>query len=726
MSGYGYSPWGLVLQQQQQQQLAQQQNGYMSPNGYGYGSPGSRGSGMGYQINPPQTQYAGDPSSMYAAMASVINNQNTNQAQYDTAYGNAIWNRNNLLDQLRNQTQITGMNNETQRYGYDSALQGQLGVADRNLQGQLGVADRNMQTQLGTAGMALQGQLGAANIGANAQNYGNMLQAQTARSGQQNAYDIANLQNQGGITQAQIQANAQMLPANLRQQRFESVLPLFQSLLGGPTTGSGGTTPVATPAPAPAPAPAPSGMSAPGVPFHQQSPQQMALMNQISANGRGNDPNLAGSQAWYAQQAQGAANDRVRRAAAAPVLAQQARTAQTPTVTAAGGRTNGAGVQGPQGATAAFRNQLSQALSGSPQQSQAGQPPRPMANTGGMNTGGMNTGGGAGNPTYTPPDKQKAYASSSFQGPAMNTGGGAGNPMYSGGGSQYGSAGTGPVAGGLPGGTGGPGAPLPDSFYGSAGTGPVSGGLPMGMSGPGGPAGGSPSASPFGSSQAPVSASPLSGGLPSGSDRGDLHSRMLADRAAAQSAAAASDSVAAAAPLAATSPAAGGGAASPASPDGATGGNAAPANTGLMGLLGGSFSSSGGTAGGDQPPITIAPPSTPQMWQQRVNAQVGSNAAQMAQQNQDLMRSSAARYGTNSRATQSMMQQNNARLMGLNQQARTQIPMQGMQQYSDYLLNAQRAQEEQYANRQREALQRQQVSVGSIAPLLQALSSFSG
>jgi hypothetical protein len=251
-----------ALQNQQFAQQAAMQNGYMSPNGYGYGNHG-QGSAQGYTINPPQTRYAGDPSSLWAAMASVMNNQATNQANYETAWGNANTQRALQNEQLRFQEgqtvyrtgyedQWDQRRNDTQRYGYDQQLMGQLGVAGLDSQTRLGTAQLGLQGQLGAAQMGMQGQLGSAQIGADANRYAQDMQAQTALAQFANQYGIANLQNQGDTQRAQISANASTVPAYLRQDRFNQILPLFSGILGGLGFGGGGSS---TPPPTSAPPP---------------------------------------------------------------------------------------------------------------------------------------------------------------------------------------------------------------------------------------------------------------------------------------------------------------------------------------------------------------------------------------------------------------------------------------------------------------------------------------
>jgi hypothetical protein len=740
------------LQNQQFQQQQAMRNGYMSPNGSSYGNYG-QGSAQGYTINPPQTQYA--PDGLYGAMASVMNNQNTNQTQYGIAEGNANAEMARLMQQLLFQqgqtTYRTGYEdqwnqrqNDTTRYGYDQNLAGQLGVADRNMQGQLGVAGINSQTALGTAG-----------INAGAQNYATDAQRQAALAGQQNQYNIANLQNQGGITQAQIAANASTVPAYLRQDRFNSVLPLLNGLFYGPGGAPQGTT-----------------QGSPGMVNSMQAPPPQlpsANTNQPSANVDTSNGQDLQRQIRGLQQSNAAA------------YTQRPAPVASPT------------------------NRPTQAFHSAPSNTQgrnlaavpANYTPRPgVAPPGGAAPAAMSGPVPTGRPTM-PPGSPYGGAVTQESRPAIPPSSGMGNGAYTtpqdrlrpdltGGGSSspFGTAGTGPVSGGLPGGTGGPGAPgggtspygtagtgpvatgLPPgtgqygapgggmSPFGTAGTGPVSGGLPMGTGGPGAPGGGqSLQANPFGDSPPPA-ASPAAGSAPPGymiDDRG----RTVRDRSS-QDAARASRSTPGAASIVTppiqdpggmalnqvapdtrtmvntggTPVPFGAGTPLPPAPPAATttsdGGGGLIGGGGILGLLGGSSSSSGGAPAGNQPTIAYAPPSTPQMWQQQVNQEIGRNAASVAAQNQDATRSMAARYGANSPALQSILNRNNVQLAGLNQQARVGIPMQGQQAYSNYMMNYGQALENQYANRQREALQRQQISVGSIAPLLNAIAGFAG
>lgn len=258
----------------------------------------------GYQIGPAPVSYAGDPSSMYAAMASVMNNQNTNQTQYETAWGNANVQRELQNQQLRfNEGQTiyrTGYEdqwnqrqNDTQRYGYDQQLAGQLGVAGINGQTQLGTAQLGLQGQLGSALMGMQGQLGSAQIGADASRYGNQLAQQTALAGYQNQMGMAQLQNTGDTTRAQIAADASTVPAYLRQDRFNQVLPMFSGILGGLGFGGGSSSPTPSPSPPPqfpqnptAPDPTPV---QPQLPFQPQATNP----NQIVAGPPGRAPMTA-------------------------------------------------------------------------------------------------------------------------------------------------------------------------------------------------------------------------------------------------------------------------------------------------------------------------------------------------------------------------------------------------------------------------------------------------
>ena len=678
----------------------------------------------GYQIAPPQTQYA--PDSLYGAMASVMNNQNTNQTQYNIAEGNANAEMARLMQNLLfNQGQTiyrTGYEdtwnqrqNDTQRYLADQNLSGQLGVADRNLQGQLGVAGINSQTALGTAG-----------INAGAQNYATDAQRQIALGSQQNAYNIANLQNQGGITQAQIAANASTVPAYLRQDRFNSVLPLLQGLFYGPNGAPAGTT-----------------QGSPGmVNAMQAPPPQMPLANtnQPSANvdtSGGHDQN----QQMQAMIRQAMASQTQR---PAPVASPTNRPTQAfnPAPTPGGTLTRNVaqvpanytprpGVPSP-GASPGFRTPTPAAAAGPVP---TGRPTMPASMSGVRPIPGP--------ADATPPQPGRGPQAASSPAASLPSGGAyitpqsQLSPLGAVGGPQLAppEAGAGVRESGAAPAPGGQATrpslidPIPvknDTMpFGMVGGGPVAGGLPGGTAGPGAPGGGmSPPASPFDSAPPPAaaSASPPPGYVV------DERGRTVRDRSPeaglAQRTNAGSDGAslmpASAAPPPATP------AAPAATTDAAPSGGGLIGGGGILGLLGGSSSSSGGAPVGNQPTIQYAPPSTPQMWQQQVNQEIGRNAASMAAQNSDAVRSMAARYGANSPALQSILNQNNARLAGLNQQARVGIPMQGQQAFSNYLLNQNQALENQYANRQREALQRNQISVGSIAPLLNAIAGFAG
>lgn len=126
------------------------------------------------------------------------------------------------------------------------------------------------------------------------------------------------------------------------------------------------------------------------------------------------------------------------------------------------------------------------------------------------------------------------------------------------------------------------------------------------------------------------------------------------------------------------------------------------------------------------PQMTFAPPSGPQQWNQQVNQAVGGNLASLASQNNALSKSYGQRYGVGGRGLQSMQNRNAIQTAIGNQQARVNIPMQGMQQYSNYMTNYDNSLENQFQARQREDLQRQQLGVSTLSPLLGALVGFAG
>lgn len=126
------------------------------------------------------------------------------------------------------------------------------------------------------------------------------------------------------------------------------------------------------------------------------------------------------------------------------------------------------------------------------------------------------------------------------------------------------------------------------------------------------------------------------------------------------------------------------------------------------------------------PQMTFAPPSGPQQWNQQVNQAVGGNMASLAARNTALDNSYGQRYGVGGRGLASMKNKNAIQTAIGNQQARVNIPMQGMQQYSNYMMNYDNALENQFQARQREDLQRQQLGVSALGPLLGALVGFTG
>lgn len=172
--------------------------------------------------------------SLAQAMASVMNNQTNAQAGYDTAYGQAKYGRANLLDQLMQQYQLGQMTNDTNRFGIQTQADTSRYGADRQFEGAMGVAGINADTS----------------------RYNTDANRDVAMANQQNQIALANLSNSGNRDIAGINANASMYPHQLKQERFSQVLPLFQSLLGGPGVGSA-PAPV-TPPPQLTQAPAPS------------------------------------------------------------------------------------------------------------------------------------------------------------------------------------------------------------------------------------------------------------------------------------------------------------------------------------------------------------------------------------------------------------------------------------------------------------------------------------
>ena len=156
------------------------------------------------------------------------------------------------------------------------------------------------------------------------------------------------------------------------------------------------------------------------------------------------------------------------------------------------------------------------------------------------------------------------------------------------------------------------------------------------------------------------------------------------------------------------------------------GGGGSSQSSGSGGGGGGGSSSSSTSFGGGAPQIGLNPPSSPQQWDQQINRQIGMNNKNMSTENNQLAQSYGSRYGTFGRRGIGQVNRNNARLAGLNQDARIQIPMQGQKEFSDYMLGAQTAQANQWNNQQQLGLQNKQIQSSMFAPLLSALTGLAG
>lgn len=169
---------------------------------------------------------------MANAMASVMNNQLSNQTQYDIAAGNAKFGQQNLFQQLMQDYAKYAMGDATNRFGIQTQADTSRYGADRQFEGAMGVAGINADTS----------------------RYNTDANRDVAMANQQNQIALANLSNSGNREIAGINANASMYPHQLKQERFSQVLPLFRSLLGGPG-GDSAPAPVTPPQLAQAPAP---------------------------------------------------------------------------------------------------------------------------------------------------------------------------------------------------------------------------------------------------------------------------------------------------------------------------------------------------------------------------------------------------------------------------------------------------------------------------------------
>jgi hypothetical protein len=140
----------------------------------------------------------------------------------------------------------------------------------------------------------------------------------------------------------------------------------------------------------------------------------------------------------------------------------------------------------------------------------------------------------------------------------------------------------------------------------------------------------------------------------------------------------------------------------------------------LSGQFGTTGSGTANTAG--QPTISAAPVYNQQQIQQQVNATRAQNDQSMNTQNRTQQQQTAGMgYGSNSPLLQALQGQNYAANLGTNTQAEQQLRTTAAQQNAQQVLAGQTEQENQFAARQSEAIQRQKNLYGVYGSLLGSL-----
>lgn len=126
---------------------------------------------------------------------------------------------------------------------------------------------------------------------------------------------------------------------------------------------------------------------------------------------------------------------------------------------------------------------------------------------------------------------------------------------------------------------------------------------------------------------------------------------------------------------------------------------------------------------GQQPTISDAPIYNDQRIQEQVNATRAQNDAAMASRNAQLQRDAAGRgAGSRSPLVEQLMNSNYAQNLAGNTQAEQQLRFDAAGKNAQQVLAAQKAREEQYANRQNEGIERGKVGVSALSSLLSGIS----
>lgn len=139
----------------------------------------------------------------------------------------------------------------------------------------------------------------------------------------------------------------------------------------------------------------------------------------------------------------------------------------------------------------------------------------------------------------------------------------------------------------------------------------------------------------------------------------------------------------------------------------------------------GSFGSNMATAGGaspKSPEITVGGVFNPQQIQQQVNATRATNDRAMQSQNaQQTNKLAGQGFGANSPLLAALQGQNFAANLGTNTQAEQQLRTTAAQQNAQQVLGTQQARETQFANRQREDIERRKPYFGLYGQMLSSL-----
>ena len=148
-------------------------------------------------------------------------------ADYEKARGQSGDDTDRLIRQLEQnqraleaQERMYGVGAEAERYGADRRMQGQLGAAQYGMQGVLGSADSRMRGTLGSARYGMQGLLGSTRM-----------QSDASRYAAQQAADAQRAISRDRRFTDTLAARLGIVPSQMQQRRFETVIPLFASLL---------------------------------------------------------------------------------------------------------------------------------------------------------------------------------------------------------------------------------------------------------------------------------------------------------------------------------------------------------------------------------------------------------------------------------------------------------------------------------------------------------------